>query len=486
MKFQSLFQKYRGLRMLIASVTLFLILDCHRDPCRRLENASDNLVKDSILGQVEFQEFLGHVQKESTCSFSNRSPCEWEEYLSKRKRGLVIEKSFCTKTLPTLKVYIENSDSMDGYISSGNDFKDSITNLIVRLKSQASKTEYNYINSGIYPIKQTLEGFIKDLSLSGTSSYYRNKSSTFGSDLNSLFKKIVGSLSEDEISLFITDGIYSVQESTNIQNELLSSQNFTMNTFIEAITDKNISTIVLQYESMFDGSYYDMRHTPHYIKSKKPFYVFMIGNKDVLDALWIEKSVEIIKNNKLKNYTFFQNIKTNSVNSMVLSNYKKTGSRKIIDRYRGIIKNISLNTENLFQISIVADLYPYKGYDKLLDDSSNYKIPKYCSLEIENFDYSNLDSNDRVFLKRFNGNPSHIFTLLCNKNILAEEKLYITLIKQRSSWVKDLNQNSDISAHNWSEFKTFGLENLISGISDAYSELSMGESLFIIPIHIER
>ena len=461
-------------------------MDCHRDPCRRLERDADNLVKDAILGEVEFQEFLGQVQKQSTCSFVNRTSCEWEQHLSQKKSGLVIEKSTCSKTLPTLKVYIENSDSMDGYISIGNDFKDSITNLIVRLKSQSSKTEFNYINSGIFPVKQSLEGFIKDLSLSGTSSYYRNKSNTFGSDLNSLFKKIVNSLGRDEVSVFITDGIYSVQESSNIQNELLSSQNFTMNTFIEAISEKNISTVVLQYESMFEGSYYDMRHAPHHIKSKKPFYVFIIGHKDVLDNLWMDKSTEIKKNHKLKNYSFFQNIKTNTVNSMVLSNYKKTGSRKIIDRYRGIIKNISLNTENLFQISLVTDLHPYKGNDKLLDDTSNYNIPKYCSLEIENFDFSNLDSNDRVFLQKFTGTPSHIFTLLCNKNILAEEKLYISLIKQRSSWIRDLNQDSDVSPFNWVEFKTFGLENLISGISDAYRELSSGESLFIIPIHIER
>ena len=485
MKFQGQFHKNCWVRMLII-LSLFLLLDCHRDPCRRLERDADNLVKDAFLGEVEFQEFLGQVQKQSICSFVNRTSCEWEQHLSQKKSGLVIEKSTCSKTLPTLKVYIENSDSMDGYISIGNDFKDSITNLIVRLKSQSSKTEFNYINSGIFPVKQSLEGFIKDLSLSGTSSYYRNKSNTFGSDLNSLFKKIVNSLGRDEVSVFITDGIYSVQESSNIQNELLSSQNFTMNTFIEAISEKNISTVVLQYESMFEGSYYDMRHAPHHIKSKKPFYVFIIGNKDVLDSLWMDKSTEIKKNHKLKNYSFFQNIKTNTVNSMVLSNYKKTGSRKIIDRYRGIIKNISLNTENLFQISLVTDLHPYKGNDKLLDDTSNYNIPKYCSLEIENFDFSNLDSNDRVFLQKFTGTPSHIFTLLCNKNILAEEKLYISLIKQRSSWIKDLNQDSDISPFNWVEFKTFGLENLISGISDAYRELSSGESLFIIPIHIER
>ena len=485
MKFQGQFHKNCWVRMLII-LSLFLLLDCHRDPCRRLERDADNLVKDAFLGEVEFQEFLGQVQKQSTCSFVNRTSCEWEQHLSQKKSSLVIEKSTCSKTLPTLKVYIENSDSMDGYISFGNDFKDSITNLIVRLKSQSSKTEFNYINSGIFPVKQSLEGFIKDLSLSGTSSYYRNKSNTFGSDLNSLFKKIVNSLGRDEVSVFITDGIYSVQESSNIQNELLSSQNFTMNTFIEAISEKNISTVVLQYESMFEGSYYDMRHAPHHIKSKKPFYVFIIGNKDVLDSLWMDKSTEIKKNHKLKNYSFFQNIKTNTVNSMVLSNYKKTGSRKIIDRYRGIIKNISLNTENLFQISLVADLTPYKGNDKLLDDTSNYNIPKYCSLEIENFDFSNLDSNDRVFLQKFTGTPSHIFTLLCNKNILAEEKLYISLIKQRSSWIRDLNQDSDVSPFNWVEFKTFGLENLISGISDAYRELSSGESLFIIPIHIER
>ena len=144
MKFQGQFHKNCWVRMLII-LSLFLLLDCHRDPCRRLERDADNLVKDAFLGEVEFQEFLGQVQKQSICSFVNRTSCEWEQHLSQKKSGLVIEKSTCSKTLPTLKVYIENSDSMDGYISIGNDFKDSITNLIVRLKSQSSKTEFNYI-----------------------------------------------------------------------------------------------------------------------------------------------------------------------------------------------------------------------------------------------------------------------------------------------------------------------------------------------------
>ncbi len=480
MKIQGLLQW--GMVLILAGS----LIKCNRDPCGGLQKDSEGILKDNLLTNQEREEFMGRLQKASSCSFFGKDSCELETYLSVQKPGLKIEAPTCSRLIPQLKVYMENSDSMDGYLRGNTDFKDSLTHLIVRLKSQASRVEYFFIHSGMVEVKLPLEGFVKEISLNGNSAYIRNKSSTFGSDLNSLFKKIIQSLNKEDLAVFITDGIYSIQESSNIQNELMSSQNFTMNTFIEGITDKSISTVVLQYESTFEGSYYDMYHNPHSIKAKKPFYIFLIGNKNVLDALWIEKYPEIKKYSKLKNETFYQNIQSKSIRTMVLSNYKRSGNRKIVDRYRGIIQNISLGTEKKFQISLVVDLEAYKGYEKTIEDVSNYKIPNYCSLELEKFENASLETNDRVFLKKFTGIPTHIFTLTCDQSILAEEKVSIALLKKSNEWIKQSSLDSDVVPHTWSAFKTFGLENLILGISDAYREFSSGEFFFVVPIQIER
>jgi hypothetical protein len=244
---------------------------------------------------------------------------------------------------------------MDGYIKGSNDFKDSITNLAVRLKSVTGKIEFNFINSEIIPVKKQLEVFIKEISLNSNSSYVKFKSNTFGSDLNSIFNKVLNNLESNDISIFITDGIYSIQEANNIQTELFNSQNLTMNTFIEAIQSKSISTLVLQYEANFDGNYYDMKHLPHQVKTKKPFYIFIIGGKEQIGKIWREKAEDLKKNPKLKNYLYFNKEQSIPIPIILLSNYKKKGSKKINDRLKGYLGNIKSNESGKFGFSFITD-----------------------------------------------------------------------------------------------------------------------------------
>ena len=50
-----------------------------------------------------------------------------------------------------LKVYIENSGSMDGYMCNGSELKDAVYSYVSVLSSYADTTELNYINSNIIP-----------------------------------------------------------------------------------------------------------------------------------------------------------------------------------------------------------------------------------------------------------------------------------------------------------------------------------------------
>jgi hypothetical protein len=109
-----------------------------------------------------------------------------------------------------------------------------------------------------------------------------------------------------------------------------------------------------------------------------------------------------------------------------------------------------------------------------------------CEIEIEKYEETLLDSNEKIFLKKFQSVPTHIIAVECDKKIEKEDKITISLLKNNSNWVKESSLNNDLSYSNWIEFKTFGIESLISGISEAYEEFSRSDTFFTIQINLER
>lgn len=440
---------------------------------------------DSYLSRVEFESFLKKVSKHPECRYPT-TPCGLETFLKRKNSSSNWEISNCTTVTPVIRVFMENSDSMDGYLRGGKSFRDNLAHLLVRLKSMSSGSEYNFINASIFPVKQTLEGFIKEMS-PPSSYYFKYKSSTFGSDLNSLFRRIIQNMKDDEIAVFITDGIYSIANSENIQTELLGAKNLTMDTFIDGVRKNNLVTVILQLEAGFEGSYYDMKHTPHPIRGQKPFYVFLFGSETTLLPLWIEKKAELLKNPGLKNYMLFYKDIPSEVPVVLLSQYKKIGKKKILDRRKNIIGSVVPDSDGRFSVSMVVDLGGLREDKKIAEDPNNYTLMDTCKLEVGQYQESTLDANDKIFLKKFVGNPTHILDLICGRDVLKKERITITLERtKRTPWWHNSSLSNDIPPATWSEFKTFGLSYLIDGISDAYGEFATTELIFSIPIFLEN
>jgi hypothetical protein len=51
-----------------------------------------------------------------------------------------------SKATPTLKVYIENSGSMDGYMCNGSELKDAVYDYVSSLKSYSKQTLLYYMS----------------------------------------------------------------------------------------------------------------------------------------------------------------------------------------------------------------------------------------------------------------------------------------------------------------------------------------------------
>lgn len=173
-----------------------------------------------------------------------------------------------------VKVYIDASGSMRDYFGKSNiaNVSDALTGL--GQATESLEAEY-YVWNGDgkhIPISQ------KDLTTRLINKNLNGKSSTF----DKIFSEMVELATSDTLTVLLSDGIMS---SSSGQTKL--SQSFTdydkghLKTEIQkAVRGKNKAVSIYRIMGDFNGSYYDKGNKPIKYSGSRPFYVFVIGDKD--------------------------------------------------------------------------------------------------------------------------------------------------------------------------------------------------------------
>lgn len=89
---------------------------------------------------------------------------------------------------PNVKVFIENSGSMDGYMCDGSQLKDAVYDYVSELNGHSDTTELYYINSMVIPYKCNLTSYIKDLNPQSFRQAGGNRANT---DLGDIMAKVL-------------------------------------------------------------------------------------------------------------------------------------------------------------------------------------------------------------------------------------------------------------------------------------------------------
>lgn len=133
------------------------------------------------------------------------------------QKGVGIEMKEEALPTPTIKVYVENSGSMDGYVKGVTDFENAVYSYLSDLqladlgqKDSASfknRLELNYINSEVLTHKSDVEEFIKKLEPKTFRMRGGNRNT---SDISDILEKILERMeSPNDISILISDCIFS-------------------------------------------------------------------------------------------------------------------------------------------------------------------------------------------------------------------------------------------------------------------------------------
>ena len=331
-----------------------------------------------------------------------------------------------------LKVYVENSGSMDAYMCAGSNLKDAVFDYVSDLKRLTTSCSLYYINSKIIPYNGKLNSYIKDLT---PQSFARAGGNRGNTDLRDIIEKIIRANGKQTVSVFVSDCILDIPE--NAIDFFGNCQVSIKNTFNEALSaNPDLGVEIIKLDSKFDGYWYCGHNRELLRDAKRPYYIWIIGSQKYLAEFNKKVPIENIIGG-IKEYSAYaapQKIPFDMNRSTYVTNHSGKINVEILVNLRGSLQS--------------SDLYKNTAQYKSANPSQ-VTVISVCEITDASSPYS------------------HVITLeIDNPETLKLETLTFSY-PYLANWVSN---SDDTTGTNVKENldRTTGLMALIKGIAEAY------------------
>lgn len=233
-----------------------------------------------------------HLQKQLTCllflagtlmlaACNGHAPCDGS----------------CTKLNPApeetsvpckkLKVYLENSLSMDGYMKGFTEFNTNLQNITFAAEraTGAGATELSYRNSLVHPFKGNIKDFVKNATNTGMFP----KGSRGTTNTEEIMKDVIAGTKAGEVSLFFSDCVYSPSETNETAVNSLGLLRSAMQRAVgdKLKADPTFSVLLYRFTSTFAGHYFDINDDSVFLSRKeRPYFVWVFGRREHLAKIY--------------------------------------------------------------------------------------------------------------------------------------------------------------------------------------------------------
>ena len=387
-------------------------------------------------------------------------------------------KSVHVQPIQDINVYLENSGSMDGYVKGNTGFEQSIYAYLTELQigKLVDTLNLNYINSQVIPLGHDVETFIHNIEPVD----FRKHGGNLGtSDIAIVLDSILKRHHEHDISIFISDCIISpgskyASSPQNLNSYLLEQRTKIKKSFVQSLerSKGNISVVICQLTSSFDGKFYNKVDYPKYYKGNRPFYIWIIGSTSHIKQMLDKAALESLKGNGAD----LDNVCT-LVSSSKGFDYRVLLTPRLgsfdLDRTApktticDIRKESKGQQKGMFMFSVGVNLNQLPLDKSYLTDIANY--------EISNKDYTLSVKEQKT------GHYPYIFNL--SSKIASRGKISITLKNRFPQWVEERTDllGDDLVKDNATD-KTYGLKYLIEGAYEAFKTRQENYAEFKITI----
>jgi hypothetical protein len=346
------------------------------------------------------------------------------------------ENAYSTPTLPDticLNIYVENSGSMNGYMCNGSNLKDAVYDYASDLKKHTTICNLFYVNSQIIPCKESLDDYIKNLT---PSSFAKAGGNLKDTDLRSIFKLIMSKHEKNTVSVFVSDCILDIPESAT--DFFGNCQVSIKNTFNEAIEKHpNLGVEIVKLQSKFDGYWFCGKNKQKLDNVKRPYYIWIIGDKNILAMLNEKVPVANIIGG-IDDYCAY------STSQPIPFDIEK--------------KRYAVNHSDKINVEVLADLRPSLQEENLLENVYQYSSENPVLTKVVGIKP----------ISKSGSNYSHVIYLELSSPQTLKAASVTLSYPEMAQWVILANDSTGVYAN--SIDKTTGIQYLIKGVADAYKD----------------
>ncbi len=354
--------------------------------------------------------------------------------------------------------YIENSESMFGYVGGFTEYVDVISELSEKPEFAEEKTprEFFFINGGEK---------VQITSIGNNPGTLKTKLNKTGfrcgditkSNLNSMFQIALKNAKKDTISILISDAIYDIGQPEAPFNALATEGKETRSKFIERLSSGDLQTIIIKLHSQFNGDYFfTSKKGKQNLNQTRPFYIWIFGETQLLNKYFPEEYIKLLKGYAdMARFLKLSNIAI----PYQATNQEKLGEFRLDRTNKNKLTNVKTDRNGQgFKFTFATDFSDLPFSDSYLQSIENYS----CS---ENFKVLNVFTVDKKIYEVESFTPSHFITVFTDRSPFCD--LQISLKNVVPNWINETNTNSETDMQKDTSH-TFGFEFLINAISDAY------------------
>lgn len=365
-------------------------------------------------------------------------------------------------TATKFNVYIENSLSMDPYVSHSNSmFKVTnyrlINQVVTDVLFDEDSLSLNYINSEVKEYAGTLKKFTDSFS---PATFARAGGNRATSDIIEIISDVVKSTKRGELSMFVSDCVYSPESSDDIDKALKKQQTDMFNILKrKARTDSTFGVLVYRFVSDFEGIYYNK--TDAHIRcdrgAKRPYFVWYFGDESILAN--VRRSVsKIVEEQGAEYFGAFPG-------------YRYVPYKTIGESHAYHYLNKKAGEDSVYKFSFYANLDRLPVAPEYIMNDSNYTCGK------EFYHIKKIEKVDPTDVKARGYDYKYTMNIRGGRNKMISPALVeLSLDSQRGELPAWVNEFDDPKGEDYDNgykpylLRTFGLKSLIEGIMDFYDE----------------
>ena len=404
--------------------------------------------------KAHFKEFYGHGQIDVD---------DVEDYISDffehRRPSKHIAFQGIGAKQPTFHIYVERSGSMAPYDSKDGD---------------------GSFRAAIMALQNNLPGTATIDSV-GEKGY---------TNFQQIFDQILNRTNEDQVSILVTDLIYSVKDMQGVNPQRVFSEIEGMTNAVFKSEVKNKSMLVVRMMGSYNGPYYSYDNSVKPFAGRRPYYIIIVASNTNMVRLTHDATLRTFADmERMRGYDNMCLMTANDIYkpyySLLLSNRDVRGrfrpERGQDTQIRSLTGVEPDRNSGDIQLALAVDLSHLLIDQRYLTDVSNYEVKADDDVrikEIRKIEKADMTPAEKKYL----GTATHIFVLQA-ASIGHGQEVEIKLLNRMPQWIGAASTDNDLTPD---ANTTFGLKYLLGGIYDSYNRNADDHYYFELELELDR